>query len=107
MDSKSPEILVPKNVAVQVGCRGEQVLIKIGNTELPLLEWRESIRLGNEWLKEAKAATRDKRFTAVLSYGHHKLEMKPECLLQIAAWVISKGYQARRNSGNQDLNYDP
>lgn len=100
-------ILTPKNLRIQVGCRGEQVLIKIGDTELPLLGWREAIRLANGWIREARLALAEQRITAVLQYAHHRLETYPKTLLDIAGWVLQKGYQARRRAGNYDLRYDP
>jgi len=92
--SRPSPVALPRNLAVNVIRRGEQVLLAIGNADPIRLSHAPAASLGERLLKEGHAAKR-RGEDVEIGFGHHKLVVNGRAAIKIGQRLRDRAAEIR------------
>lgn len=93
------QIIKPQQLPVNVGRQGIDVVLTIGNSDPLFFHYKEAMRMGSNWMKEANRAKKENR-SAQIQIGHNKLNCPYQAAHTIGHWMVTKGAEAKFLDGD-------
>lgn len=98
-DALSPTVLLPKDLPVTVGRRGDRVTLQVGNAAPVRLTFAQAIRLGQQLMDEGHAARRDGGRVEI-TVGRNRLTTDGRAAFRIGRWLQVRGTEAKWFGGH-------